>query len=114
LHEYQTKHPEKCVPAPSGDEFYGFRGAGKLSPFIQWIFVPAVKDASTENLEAKNTALGKLLARTVRAKISFEKETEELRARTQAEYAALLHRNEGALKSISGNLQKRLQDWSHP
>jgi len=114
LHEYQSKHPEECEPAQSGDKFYGFVGTSILAPFIQWIFVPAVKDAATENVEAKNTALGKILARTVRAKISFEKETEDLRARTQEEYAALLKKNEGALKDISGSLQKRLQEWSHP
>jgi len=84
LRDYETAHPESCVLIPSGDQFYGFsRGTNRLAEYVQWVYVPAVKDATTEQTEAKNTALAKLLARTVRAKISFAEAITTLRcART--------------------------------
>jgi hypothetical protein len=65
--------PEQCVPIESEDQFYGVsRGKNKLDKYIQWVFIPAVKDAASEQLEARNTALGRLLERTVRSKVSLE------------------------------------------
>lgn len=72
LRKYETEHPNRLVLLPSEDQFYGVsKGANRLARYLQWVFVPAVKDATTEQLEARNTALGKLLARTVRAKTNF-------------------------------------------
>jgi len=81
LHDYENSHGENCVLIPSEDQFYGWsRGTNRLDKYLQWVHVPAVKDASTEQLEAKNTALSKLLARTVRAKINFANDVKKLLA----------------------------------
>ena len=67
LRSYEESHHEICEEIPSADEFYGIsKGKNLLEKHIQWVYVPAVKDAATEQAEARNTALGKLLARTVR------------------------------------------------
>jgi putative ATP-dependent endonuclease of OLD family len=59
LHEYESHNPEQCVLIPSEDQFYGFsRGANRLAKYIQWVYVPAVKNAADEQLEANNTLLG--------------------------------------------------------
>ena len=72
LREYETNHPAQCELIRSEDQFYGIsKGANRLARYLQWVYVPAVKDATTEQLEARNTALGKLLARTVRVKTNF-------------------------------------------
>ena len=69
LREYETTHQDRCRLLPSKDEFYGItKGKNRLEKYLQWVFVPAVKDASTEQTEQRNSALGQLLARTVRAK----------------------------------------------
>ena len=69
LHEYETERPDDCELIPSEDQFYGFsKGANRLAKHVQWVYVPAVKDATSEQVEARNSALGKLLARTVRSK----------------------------------------------
>src|SRR6478609_4776652 len=69
LRQYESDRPEKCVLMRSEDQFYGVsRGANKLERFVQWVYVPAVKDAVGEQAEAKDSALGELLARAVRAK----------------------------------------------
>jgi hypothetical protein len=63
LRSYEEDHPAECILIPSEDQFYGFsKGANRLAKHVQWVYVPAVKDATKENVEGKNTALGKILA----------------------------------------------------
>jgi putative ATP-dependent endonuclease of the OLD family len=115
LRDYETAHPEKCELIESADEFYGVsKGANRLSKYIQWVFVPAVKDAVSEQTEAKNTALGRLLARTVRAKVNFADSIKALREQTEASYDTLLTANQAALDDVSSSLHKKLMQWSHP
>ncbi|MDP2619668.1 MAG: AAA family ATPase [Hyphomicrobiales bacterium] len=115
LRLYEESHPEKCSLIPSEDQFYGFsKGANRLSRYVQWIYVPAVKDATKENVEAKNTALGKILARTVRAKVKFDEDIKKLREETLIEYRKILDAQQGALDDISKALTARLMQWAHP
>lgn len=114
LQAYESQHPTECALIPSEDEFYGINGAGKLSKFIQWVYVPAVKDAVEEGQEAKNTSLGKLIARAVRTKTNFENDLESLKQETLEKYKSLLTVNQASLTEISNTLQKRLESWSHP
>ncbi len=62
LRAYETENPDQCVLIPSADDFYGINSTGKLAKFVQWVYVPAVKDAIEEGQEGKNTAFGKLVA----------------------------------------------------
>ena len=114
LRTYEAAHPERCVLIPSEDDFYGVNSTGKLAPFVQWVYVPAVKDAGEEGQESRNTALGKLIARAVRTRTNFDTELEALKSETLAKYAELLDRNRASLSEISQALQRRLEAWSHP
>ncbi|MCX6751862.1 MAG: AAA family ATPase, partial [Candidatus Nomurabacteria bacterium] len=114
LRTYEAARPEQCVLIPSEDNFYGVNSTGKLAPFVQWVYVPAVKDAGEEGQESKNTALGKLIARAVRTRTNFDAELEALKADTRAKYSALLDRNRASLSEISQALQRRLEAWAHP
>ncbi|HBL76174.1 MAG: ATP-dependent endonuclease [Bacteroidetes bacterium GWF2_42_66] len=115
MHEFEAKNPEMCVLIPSEDQFYGVsRGVNKLEQHIQWIFVPAIKDATEESEESNRSALGQLLARTVRSKVSFDDKIRELRINARAEYQKLLDAEQKTLDDISTALQKRLSNWAHP
>jgi putative ATP-dependent endonuclease of OLD family len=115
LTEYEANHLDQCELHPSEDEFYGFtKGANRLREYIEWVFVPAVKDASTEQLEAKKTAIGLLLERTVRNKMSFSQLLAELREDVEQRYSALLSANQAALAQLSETLNARLQEWADP
>ena len=78
------------------------------------MYVPAVKDASSEQVEARNSALGKLLARTVRSRTNFDEEIETLRTQMQQRYQELLDGNQNVLNDISSALQIRISEWAHP
>lgn len=115
LHSYEENNPDLCGLILSGDQFYGFsRGANRLAKYIQWIFVPAVKDATNEQTEAKDTALGKLLTRTVRARINFQEPLKVLREETKTKYQDLISQYQTELKEISDSLQNRIIEWAHP
>ncbi|HTV30097.1 MAG TPA: AAA family ATPase [Xanthobacteraceae bacterium] len=115
LRDYEAARPAECDLIPSEDQFYGFsKGANRLAKHIQWVYVPAVKDATSEQVEARNSALGKLLARTVRSKTNFDERVKTLRADMQNQYQQLLDENQSALDNISTALQTRLSEWAHP
>lgn len=114
LRSYEESHPEACVELPSADEFYGVsKGKNHLEKYIQWVYVPAVKDAATEQAEARNTALGKLLARTVRLRVNFKDSIEPIRAELQKKYGELLATSQSQLEEISQTLTNRLVEWAH-
>ena len=72
LRKFEEEHPDNCDLIPSEDQFYGVsKGSNRLAPHIQWVFVSASKDASEEAEESKNSALGQLLSRAIRAKVNF-------------------------------------------
>jgi len=115
LHAYETARPAECVLIPSEDQFYGVsKGSNRLAKYVQWVYVPAVKDASDEEAEMKNSALGRLLARAVRGKVNFTDRIKLIATSAQEEYRKLLLDNQGALDEISTSLAQRISEWAHP
>lgn len=115
LHAYETARPEECTLIPSEDQFYGVsKGANRLAKYVQWVYVPAVKDAADEQSELKNSAFGRLLARAVRNKVNFSEKIKAIAASAQEEYGKLLQENQGALDEISKSLADRIAQWAHP
>ncbi len=113
LDDYEGAHPELHSRLESEDQWYGI-SRGRLDKYLQWVYVPAVKDVTTEEIENKKTALGALLERTVREKVSFDEPLEELRQNAVTEYKKLLAENQPALRELSESLTGRLHDWAHP
>lgn len=115
LLEYEENNIDKCVLIPSQDQFYGIsKGKNKLEKYVQWVYVPAVKDATEESVEGKNTALGKILSRTFRTKANFESELEDLKREMSGKYQKLLKSQHRHLQEVSNTITSRLEDWCHP
>jgi putative ATP-dependent endonuclease of the OLD family len=115
LKAYEANRPEECTLLRSEDQFYGVSGGkDRLSKYVQWIYVPAVKDVSEEQNATKTSALGKLLARTVNAQTNFKTRLEEITNEARAKYQQMLDENQTALEGISTTLGVRLASWSHP
>jgi len=73
LRDFEAAHTKLCEELKSEDQFYGFtKGSHKLKPFIQYIYLPPVKDAADEELEAKVGILGSLVSRIVRSQLNLE------------------------------------------
>lgn len=115
LRSYEESHPESCSLNQSDDQFYGIsKGKNRLEKYIQWVYVPAVKDAGQEKIEVKNSAIGKLISRTVRSKINFEEKLNEIRKSAKDQYTELLDANKNVLESISNSLEEKASLWAHP
>ena len=115
LRDYEVSRPKECVLLPSEDQFYGVsKGVNRLAPHIQWVFISATKDATEESEESKTSALGQLLARTVRSKVNFAEKIETLKKATLEEYQKILDSEQKVLNDISNTLKNRLESWSHP
>ena len=114
LRNYEETHPNDCELLEGESQFYGWsKGENRLRKFIQWIYVPAVKDPSTEQEEGRATALGQLLERTIRAKVNFQDQVTELRKSLSEKYAAMIAKEQAALEELSASLTARIQEWTH-
>jgi predicted ATP-dependent endonuclease of OLD family len=115
LQEYENKRPGECSMEDAECQCYGFTGGlYRLADLIQWVYVPAVKDASSEQEEGSKTALGQLLQRTVRTKIDFKGSLDALREEAEGKYKAILEKEREALKGLGLAIQKSLRDWTNP
>jgi len=115
LQEYENNRPDECSMEDGVCECYGFTGGlYRLADLIQWVYIPAVKDASSEQEEGSKTALGQLLQRTVRTKIDFTESLDALREEAKGKYDAILEKEKDALKGLSLSIQESLREWTNP
>lgn len=115
LREFEEAHPELCEPVESPEQFYGVSKVNHLlARHLQWVFVPAVKDASTEHCEVKDSALGRLLARTVRTQVSFQNRLATVMEEANRRYQEILAESQGVLEDVSPKLSEGLTQWATP
>ena len=81
---YEEDLPEtQKVLVVSGAEFFGVsKGAHKFQRHVSWVYVPAVKDASSESEEARSSHLGRLIQHTIRSGMNYENDLEGIRKGT--------------------------------
>lgn len=114
LHDYEAKNPAACKLIPSEDQFYGVsRGANRIEKYIQWVYVPAVKDALAEQADSKSAAIGKLLARRVHAQLAIDGRVDQLKQEALDKYKTILQENEQGLKNLADSLNVRFHQWAH-
>lgn len=115
LRSFEESNAALCTPMPSEDQFYGVsKGSNRLAAHIQWVFIPATKDISTEGEETKNSALNILLERTVRAKVNFDEEVTKIYDNAKIAYQQMLEAQQSVLATVSSSIESRLQIWSKP
>jgi putative ATP-dependent endonuclease of OLD family len=115
LRTYEAAHPEQCIEIPSEDQFYGIsRGVNKLERYLQWVYIPAVKDATAEQEQSKTSALSRLLQRRVYSHLKLDDRIGRIKAEASAKFSELLDENKKPLEQVSGSLNKRFQRWAHP
>lgn len=116
LHNYEaTLDPNELSLLRSADEFYGSSStSGKLRPYIEWVYVPAVKDASVEAAESEGPALRALVARAISNRSGLNEKIEVLRRETRGKLTAILDESKPELEILAKRLESRLQDWSKP
>jgi len=112
LREYESSNITKCVKIESNDEAYGTVGPNpRISKYIQWILIPAVKDASDEEKEGKNI-LTELISFAARKKTNFDQRMEDIEASVSKELDGLQKDQHNALQELTGQLNTEFQQIS--
>lgn len=94
----------------SGAEFFGIsKGVHKFQRHLCWVYVPAVKDASSESEEGKSSHLGKLIQHTIRAQMNYDGDLAKIRSDAFAAYQTLLAGQKEHLTKLQSRLATRLQ-----
>ncbi len=111
LRDYEESMPEGMKKnVRSNDEFFGIsRGTDRLRKYITWVYVPAVKDASSESEESRNTHLGRLIQHTVRSSMDYGTKLEEITSNTLSQYEELLSSQQQYLVELERRLSQRLE-----
>lgn len=115
LRSFEEANPTLCAQVRSEDQFYGFsKGVNRLSKYLQWVYVPAVKDPSEEQLESNRSALGGLVARGVRSHVDFTASIAEIKERADESYQEMLDQQAAALGQLEEGIQEALRNWALP
>jgi predicted ATP-dependent endonuclease of OLD family len=113
LHDYENSQPDKLDEIESEDSAYGVAGpASKLRTYLDWMYVPAVKDVADETREAKNSAFSRLILRAVRSKIDIQAQLDQVSAQADQAVDEILAGATAALKEVGDELNHRFRELS--
>lgn len=115
LRAWEEEHAEECVRRRDDGQFFGFNPVGQaaLEEFTQFILIPAVREASEEAGEGRNSALDNLMDLVVRATLSERGDLEDLRETTQADYERIVSdAAEDELRQLEGDISTTLQTFA--
>jgi len=113
VREYEATNTERHERIPSTESAYGATGpVPKLRRYVDWIYVPAIKDASQESIEQKNSAFAKLIAYAVRAKLDFQEQLNEIKASTKEKISSLFSKADQILGDVSASLNSEFSELS--
>ena len=114
LRQYEESHPEQCDYLEADTQFYGWsKGTNLLDKYVQWVYIPAVKDAGSEQEEGTKTALGQLLQRTIRAKVDFETPLRDLQRAAEEQYTKIIQAQQTVLNGVQESIRTKLRAWTH-
>ena len=109
---WEDAHPEALALHPDDGQFLGFQNAGRgaLKRHTDFVFIPAVREASVDAADGKASAIGKLLELVVRSAILQRQEFVDFQQQTVARYQALVAaENMPELQQLAGRLTTDLK-----
>lgn len=92
LLDWETSHPEQLVMLPDDGQFFGFQNnsRGKLQRHTSFVFIPAVREASTDAADSKTSVIGRLLELLVRSQILQRPDVQAFKIQMTLAYQTLV------------------------
>jgi putative ATP-dependent endonuclease of the OLD family len=92
LINWEYEHPDRCEMARDDGQFFGFKEVAKgyLGRFTRCLYVPAVRDASDDAEEGRDSIFSEMMDLVVRNTLSKRKELKELREELQTRYEEIV------------------------
>ncbi len=108
-----SEHADKCELGLDDGQFFGFTNVAKgaLQKSTSFVFIPAVRDASADALDARGAVIARLLELVVRSAIQKRSEIQKFQSRISQEYRELtdpekLHELGGLSDELTETLQQ--------
>ena len=114
MERYENEHPELKIPIQTKGTFFGARnvGGGILDKYTQFIFLPAVKDA-TEEISGSRSSIQQLLNMIVFEKLNNRQDLVEFRDDIAMQIVQRFSpENLGELVSLSSEISATLNRYS--
>lgn len=113
LRAYENANPKQNVPLASEDNAFGVEGpVRRLKQFIDFVYIPAVKDAEDEAIEASNTAFSRLVDRAVRANLKIDERIEKIREIAKTEMDSIAKDHEKVLSDLAGKIDQEYRKFN--
>ncbi|WP_420960174.1 AAA family ATPase [Brucella sp. IR073] len=111
IRAFEASKPSEHVAIPSEESAYGATGPiPKLKKFIDWIYVPAVKDASTEASEQRESAFSKLISFAVRNRCDFSEQITRIKTEASEALRSALGEAESVLAEVGGEINREFKN----
>jgi predicted ATPase len=114
LWSWETAHPDDCTWQRDDGRFFGFTevAEGYLGRHTRFLFVPAVRDASSDAADSKGSILTELMDLVVRSTLAKRQEILKLKEDTQAEYRRIMDPAKlSELQGLQGKLEGTLRSF---
>ncbi|MDE1876766.1 MAG: ATP-dependent endonuclease [Thaumarchaeota archaeon] len=114
LQDWEIKNPTKCERLRDDGQFFGFNevAQGFLGKFIRFLYIPAVRDATSDASEGRGSVLTELMDLVIRNSISNKPEIKELEEQIKKKYAEILDPTKlTELTTLASDMTKTLQNF---
>jgi putative ATP-dependent endonuclease of the OLD family len=108
---WEAAHPDRCEPFRDDGQFFGFSNVarGELSKYLSFVFVPAVRDAGGDSLDARGSVVSQLIELVVKSVVQRRADIVAWRAEASKQYKDLVSPdNLGELGELSDQLSGTL------
>lgn len=113
---WEAEHIDQCVLARDDGQFFGFTNVarGALNKYISFVFVPAVRDAASDAMDARGSVINQLIELLVKSVIQKRADILKWQAEASAAYKELVSpENLGELGELEGMLSSTLEVFYH-
>ena len=114
LAAWEHAHPEQCELHRDDGQFFGFTnvGRGSLQKYTSFVFIPAIRDATSDAVDAKGAVVAQLMEIVVRSAIQRRRDIQEFQAEISTRYEQLVSPdNLPELGGLSDNLTSTLKKF---
>ena len=116
LKKFENDNPDKCKQFRDDGQFFGFDevAQGYLGKFIKFLHIPAVRNASTDASEGKDSILTELLDIVIRQRLEEQDEIKKLQDATKQRYTEIMDTSKfkDDLKDLEEKMTKTLQNFA--
>ncbi|MES2846133.1 MAG: AAA family ATPase [Pseudomonadota bacterium] len=92
MDEWERNHADRCEARTDDGQFFGFTNVarGNLQKSTSFVFIPAVRDASADSMDARGAVIAKLMELVVRNAVQRRDDVRRFQERVTGEFRALV------------------------